>query len=135
MIYDSYAWKRELHLKKQQLLKNSSKEAFDKNYDQAYHKVESAILYSAFIIRKLIESEKLSTIADMHSIIIKKYLPIKRIDRLHCWCDEDYYNWDKSTSKTILGKNICNQLIHSTFAAGNWEISLDVIGQGRHPVV
>ena len=23
----------------------------------------------------------------------------------------------------------------STFAAGNWEISLDVIGQGRHPVV
>ena len=24
---------------------------------------------------------------------------------------------------------------NSTFAAGNWEISLDVIGQGRHPVV
>ena len=26
-------------------------------------------------------------------------------------------------------------LNNSTFAAGNWEISLDVIGQGRHPVV
>ena len=26
-------------------------------------------------------------------------------------------------------------IINSTFAAGNWEISLDVIGQGRHPVV
>ena len=25
--------------------------------------------------------------------------------------------------------------LYSTFAAGNWEISLDVIGQGRHPVV
>lgn len=113
MIYNSHAWKGELSLNQRQLIKHNSKAAFDRNFDLAYHKVESAILYSAFIIRKLIESEKLSTISDAHSIIIKKYLPIKHIDRLHCWCDEDYYNWDKSISKTMLGKNICNQLIHS----------------------
>lgn len=83
MIYDSYAWKRELYLKKRQLNKYNSKLAFDKNFDLAYHKVESVILYSAFIIRKLIESEKLSATADAYSVVVKKYLPVKHIDRLH----------------------------------------------------
>ena len=113
MIHDSYAWKRDLYLKKRKLIKYNSKLAFDKNFDLAYHKVESVILYSAFIIRKLIESEKLSATADAYSVVVKKYLPVKHIDRLHHWCDEDRYDWDKSISKTITGKNICNQLIHS----------------------
>lgn len=113
MLYDSYAWKRELRLKKRQLLKYNSKSAFDDNFDLTYHKVESAILYSAFIIRKLIESEKLSNIADTYSLTTKNYLSIKRIDRMHNWCDEDCYDWEKSISKTVPGKKICNQLIHS----------------------
>lgn len=128
MIYDSYAWKRELRLKKNQLIKHNSKSAFDKNFDLAYHKVESAILYSAFIIRKLIESEKLSTVADAHSLSAKNYLPIKRIDRLHHWCDEDCYDWEKSGSQTMTGKNICNQLIHSYVMQLLFEEDAAVIG-------
>ena len=36
----------------------------------------------------------------------------------------------------LLNQNFdVTEVNNSTFAAGNWEISLDVIGQGRHPVV
>lgn len=113
MIYDSYAWKRELRSKKRQITKNNTILDFEKNFDLAYHKVESAILYSAFIIRKLIESEKLSNEADEYWLTTKKYLPTKHIDRLHHWCDEDEYNWEKFATQNTEGKKICNQLIHS----------------------
>lgn len=96
-----------------QLIKFNINAAFEKNFELSFHKVESAILYSAFIIRKLIESEKLSDDADNYSLVVKAYLPKRRIDRLHHWSDEDEYDWDKYASDFILGKYICNQLIHS----------------------
>ena len=37
--------------------------------------------------------------------------------------------------RVFMFRNDNKMLSNSTFAAGNWEISLDVIGQGRHPVV
>lgn len=43
-------------------------------------------------------------------------------------CDEDRYDWDKSISQTITGKNICNQLLHSYVLQLLFEEDAVVIG-------
>ena len=113
MIYDGYAWKHELRLKMRQIAKFNTKSYFDKSFDLSYHKIESAILFSAFIIRMLIESQKLSDDADKYTMNVKEYLPKISINRLHHWCEEDEYDWGNFASIVVPGKSICNQLIHS----------------------
>ena len=113
MVYDSWEWKRELREKKKEILRYNTKENFDHHFDSTYFKVERALLYSATIIRILIESQKLSDDIDQYKINVSKNEPIKHIDRLHRWLDEDEYNWDNTAHEKVYGKNVCNWLIHS----------------------
>lgn len=113
MVYESWEWKKELHRKRRQLILHNTKENFDRNFNKACFQLEQAILYSALIIRILGESEKLSKDADTYAINVSCFAPIKHIDRLHRWMDEDEYDWENTETKTVLGKKVCNWLIHS----------------------
>jgi len=113
MVYDSWKWKTELREEKRQLIRYNTKKNFDKNFEGTYFKIERALLYSAFIIRILIESEKLSNDADIYNLNVSYNIPRKNIDRLHRWLEEDEYDWDNTINKPVVGKNVCNWLIHS----------------------
>jgi hypothetical protein len=94
MVYESWEWKKELREKKRQLLRYNTKKNFDHDFEGTCFKTERALLYSAFIIRVLIESEKLSNDADTYCMNVSYNMPKKNIDRLHRWIDEDEYDWD-----------------------------------------
>ncbi|HAN20669.1 MAG: hypothetical protein A2Y15_04485 [Clostridiales bacterium GWF2_36_10] len=113
MVLESWEWKNELREKKRQLLRYSKKESLNGNFINTYFKLERALFYSAFIVRLLVESKKLSDNADNYNINVSSNLPIKNIDRLHRWMDEDAYNWENTKNEAILGKQMCNYLIHS----------------------
>ena len=113
MIYVSLPWKNELKRIKKYLESNN---LYDKkgiaNDTKIFH-FEKNIFISAFIIRKLIESDKMSDYIDNLSIKVKIYKPNKHIDKLHCNIDEDEYDWNKIEKKDISIKDIANYLIHS----------------------
>ena len=113
MIYVSLPWKNELKRIKKYLESNS---LYDKNGNTNEIKIfhfEKNLFISAFIIRKLIESDKMSDYIDNLSIKVKAYKPKKHIDKLHCYIDEDEYNWKNVEKKVISIKDISNYLIHS----------------------
>lgn len=114
MINESYPWKQDLQRRKNLILRYNLSECFEKNYDNTYTIIEKAIFYSGFIIRKLIDcGGKLSDEADHYSLKIYIIKPLKHIDRWHRWPEEDSYKWDNQKELAVLGKTLCNSLIHS----------------------
>ena len=82
--------------------------------DRAYTVIEKAIFYSAFIIRKLIDCKgKVSDKVDKYIFRLKGVRPIKEIDLVHRWPDDDTHNWEHEETYTKPGAEICNWLIHS----------------------
>ena len=76
--------------------------------------IEKAIFYSAFIIRKLIDcGGKLSDEAENYSMKAFSVRPLKHVDILHRWPEEDSHDWENEQDTTVAGKNVCNWLIHS----------------------
>jgi hypothetical protein len=76
--------------------------------------LEKAVFYSAFIIRKLIDCRgKLRDDVDQYVLHIESLTPLKEVDELHRWPDEDTHDWDHPQKVTFKGKDICNWLIHS----------------------
>lgn len=39
--------------------------------------------------------------------------PLKPVDRLHRWPEEDSHDWENEKEVVVAGKNVCNWLIHS----------------------
>lgn len=114
MIYESYPWKQDLIRRKNLILKYNTSEYFHKNYDHTYVIIEKAIFYSAFIIRKLIDcGGKLSNEADKYSLNVFSIRPLKRIDRLHRWPEDDSHDWHNEKKLSVSGKKLCNSLMHS----------------------
>ena len=114
MICESYPWKQDLRRRKNLILKYNTSEYFDKNYEGTYTIIEKAIFYSAFIIRKLIDcGGKLSDAADNYSLVVFAIDPLQKIDSLHRWPEENSHDWDNEKKLSILGKTLCNSLIHS----------------------
>ena len=114
MVYESYPWKQDLLRRKRLIIKYNTAERFDKSYDSTYTVIEKGIFYSAFIIRKLIDcGGKLSDEADNYSIQVKAIKPLKHIDNLNRWPEEDSHDWEHEKQLTVAGKDICNWLIHS----------------------
>lgn len=114
MIYESYPWKKDLLRQKNLLMIHNAPLNLKKNYDDAYTVVEKAIFYSAFIIRKLIDSgSKLSDEANNYTLTVYGIEPLKPVNQL-CRCpEEDTHNWNNEKKISISGKVICNSLIHS----------------------
>ena len=76
--------------------------------------IEKAIFYSAFIIRKLIDcGGKLSDEAENYSLKAFSVQPLKPVDQLHRWPEEDSHDWENEKEIVVAGKNVCNWLIHS----------------------
>lgn len=114
MILESWPWKQDLRRRKSLLVKYNTPKHFSSNYEGTYTVIEKSIFYSAFIIRKLIDcGGKLSDEADLYSINIRSIRPLKHIDIMHRWPEEDSHDWEHECSVTVKGKDICNWLIHS----------------------
>lgn len=114
MIADGYPWKQDLKIQKDLLLKYNNPEEFDVDDEEFYVNVEKSIFYSAFIIRKLIDSyERLSDDACRYSIRVREIKPLKPINRKCFWSEADSHDWGNERSTVRDAKYICNSLIHS----------------------
>ncbi len=114
MVYESYPWKQDLLRRKRLFLKYNTVEQFERNEEATYTVLEKAVFYSAFIIRKLIDCHgKLSDDADQYVIRTKEFIPLKEVNAINRWPDEDTHDWEHYQQRTVKGKDICNWLIHS----------------------
>ena len=114
MIYESHPWKQDLLRRRRLIQKYNRAELLGEDDDHAYTVIEKAIFYSAFIIRKLIDCKgKVSDEVDKYKFHLKGVRPIKEIDLMHRWLDNDTHNWECEETYTKPGADICNWLIHS----------------------
>ncbi len=115
MVYESYPWKQDLIRRKRLIIKyNRADLLSDDNDDRAYTVIEKAVFYSAFIIRKLIDCKvKVSDDVDIFKFKLKVVRPLKNVDILHRWPDEDTHDWAHEMIYTKPGTDICKWLIHS----------------------
>ena len=114
MIYESHPWKQDLLQRRRLIQKYNRAELLSEDDDRAYTVIEKAIFYSAFIIRKLIDCKgKVSDEVDEYTFHLKGVRPIKDIDLMHRWPDNDTHNWDHEDTYTKPGADICNWLIYS----------------------
>ena len=114
MILESYPWKQDLLRRIALIKKYNSTEFFQKNEERAYTVLEKSIFYSAFIVRKLLDCKsKLSDEADRYSFAIQKLKPIKEINFLNSHRIDKNYDWKNMGNDTLLGRTLCNYLIHS----------------------
>lgn len=114
MIFESYPWKQDLCRRRNLIVKYNTAEHFEKDDEATYTVIEKAIFYSAFIIRKLIDcGGKLSDEAENYSLRVFSIQPLKPVDLLHRWPEEDSHDWKNEKEVTVAGKNVCNWLIHS----------------------
>ena len=129
MVYESYPWKQDLLCRKRLILKYNTVDQFNRNEDAAYTVLEKAVFYSAFIIRKLIDCKnKLSDEADKYVLRIESFTPLREINSLHNWPDNNTYDWEHPRKGTIEGKKICNSLIHSLVFFFNYNEEGTVVG-------
>ena len=97
MINESYPWKQDLRKRRNLINKYNRAECFEKNFDATYTIIEKAIFYSAFIIRKLIDcGGKLSDESENYTLKVLATHPLKQIDLLNRWPEEDSYDWKNS---------------------------------------
>lgn len=116
MIADSFPWKQDLQNQKDILIKYKDLVGDDLNNDECYTNIEKAIFYSAFIIRKLIDSyDRLSDDACKYSIDVKKIKPLKPISGRCFWPEVNSHNWANECPDVEQARVLCNALIHSHF--------------------
>ncbi len=113
MIYNSQKWKRELLRNKKRLCILRKIKWTERVFGIYAHKIDLTLLTSAIIVRKLLESDKLSDEADNYSITVTTYVPHRHIDRLHNWVEDGDYEWGDRTIEKVSARTICNSLIHS----------------------
>lgn len=114
MIYESFPWKQDLYRCKSLIVEHNTAECFEQDDDTTYTVIEKAIFYSAFIIRKLVDcGGKLSDEAENYSIKAFSINPLKSVNRIQRWPEEDSHDWENKKRVNVAGKNVCNWLIHS----------------------
>jgi len=111
MIWESYYWKSDL-IKTAKKLKNRLNQK--KWFDSSFANAEKEIMISAFMIRKLFDSNK-----------IEKEIETRVVDAIYYksngkemyWTSNlfpgDYYDLENPIETKISLRNICNQIIHS----------------------
>jgi len=113
LISTSQKWKKELDNLRSQIIRYNTSENIDKNFEATFFKIERALLYSATNIRVLIESHRLSDEAEAYSIYVTKNRPIKEINGLNKLFDKNAYDLEDTCFESVLGKNVCNWILHS----------------------
>lgn len=92
MIFDSVFWKSELNKNYKGILKYNNVERLNKKFDATYNNIEKNIFLSAFVIRKLVESKKLTYKIDKYERIVSGYSTMNQINRLNRF--DIYENYD-----------------------------------------
>lgn len=114
VIFESYPWKKDLLRWKKILVKYNKPWRFHISDEKTYTMIEKAIFYTAFIVRKLIDCNgKMSDEADDYTITIESFAPLKQVDVMHRWPENDSHDWEHGQCMKVNGKKVCNWLIHS----------------------
>lgn len=116
MIYESCYWKEDLRSYATELRDISTCTTLDDEYRD--YRLEKALLLSAFTVRLLLDSNKLSDSFDSRNLKVNYYSAkrgaqenISPLDKR--FIDERYFDLTESTSSSIFIKQLTNQLIHS----------------------
>lgn len=110
MIWDSYPWKRYLYKIANYLEKQSKQKKWRKESDFI---LEKNIFQSAYIIRKLFDTFKLTYNLRNYSIPIIKYPNIKHADQMNWHNIYKFYNFENGTNENLNIQDFCNIAIHS----------------------
>ena len=116
MVYESCYWKDDLRSYATELRDISTCTTLDDEYRD--YRLEKALLFSAFTVRLLLDSNKLSDSFDSRNLKVDYYSAkrgaqenISPLDKR--FIDERYFDLTESTSSSIFIKQLTNQLIHS----------------------
>lgn len=116
MVYESCYWKDDLRSYATELRVISTCTTLDDEYRD--YRLEKALLLSAFTVRLLLDSNKLSDSFDSRNLKVDYYSAkrgaqenISPLDKR--FIDERYFDLTESTSSSIFIKQLTNQLIHS----------------------
>lgn len=121
-MLNSYYWKDELRGlideidRYANLSIDENRDAPDVSYSA--FRLERALLYSAFTIRLLYESEKLTSSMKGYTLAVEEIEntienPERILPLFRRYPDSEYYDFSNSKKRTISGRYLANQLIHS----------------------
>jgi hypothetical protein len=119
MILDSFVWKNELNKDLQIVKKNLQKSKFADDSQEnviAAISIEKFTFTSAFIIRKLVESKKLSDEFQSTSVQVQSFERINRENAIHIFNRhriDEFYSLNNPIKASLSIVNICNAFIHS----------------------
>lgn len=111
MIWDSLPWKRKLAKLAGSLRRRKEQHRWS---ESSLANVEQEIFLSAYIIRKLLDSNKISDETESISLRGKAYkhrggtVDVMNWDKI-----DEYYDLSSGIEKTLRLRDFCNQVIHS----------------------
>lgn len=127
MIWESGPWKAEVG----RLTKRLGRRANQKRWSEAsYAKVEQEVFYIAYVIRKLIEAQKISDEVEFQKVTVARFRPKGMLVEMNNWHKLDkLYDLAESVRQTLSLRDLCNQVIHSyIFAIVHNEINTGMCG-------
>jgi len=111
MIWDSRPWKRELA----RIILALQRRKHQKRWlSTSNSKLEMEVFYSAYAVRKLLESYKLSDDLELMSVKAEEFPPIDKVADMMNWHRiHELYDLNQPTPRKLSLLDFCNQIIHS----------------------
>lgn len=116
MIWDSVVWKEELAKDLQHIRRSIAAVQPDASYERTAVAIEKFAFTSAFIVRKLLEANKLSDEIESASISVTEFPRIDIETPIHFlnWHRfQAFYDLDTGARTNLSPRRLCNTLIHS----------------------
>lgn len=114
MHYESYPWKQDLLNELEVIKKYNQSQRLRDDSNQSFSNIEKSIIYSAFIIRKLIDSlDEVSDEVGKYELNTIEFKAKIRINLMRRFPDEETHDWNNPINSVKKGREICNLLIHS----------------------
>lgn len=109
MIIDSLKWKNDILINAHKLRKINSKKITEKSFFE----LEKYFFNTAYAIRKLYQSEKISDSLFKKDIVLFYLTPLKHINKRTWWNIHEVYDLKKLIKCSIKLDFLLNQIIHS----------------------
>lgn len=114
MIENSTLWKEDLKRFRDEFIQYNIHEHLEADDDHAFDYLQRDVFYTAFIIRKLLDSPgTVSDAVNNYQISIDSYKPKDRIDILNSVPNEYSHDWEHPQRIIRSARDVCNWLIHS----------------------
>lgn len=111
MIWDSNSWKRQLAADARYLERAMRDASWN---DDRFTALEKRVFVSAYAIRKLMDSQKLSDELERQPIRCKSYVSVGRTVDLMNWDRIDQlYDFTRAVPCELSVREYCNQVVHS----------------------